>query len=97
MISITMVIDIMSNIHQIYNVIENHFYTGENIIKLLGFYFFFLEGVVGFNFYNSTDQILSQNICMQIYETTFFLQNGTMLIIFKKMLKENCIKVHFVL
>lgn len=36
-----MVIDIMSNIHQIYNVIENHFYTGENIIKLLGFYFFF--------------------------------------------------------
>lgn len=34
--------------------------------------FFFLEGVVGFNFYNSTDQILSQNICMQIYETTFF-------------------------
>lgn len=79
-----MIIDIMSNIHQIYNVlinrswhcwdkryfIENHFYTGENIIKMLGF--FFLEGVVGFNFYNSTDQILSQNICMQIYETTFF-------------------------
>lgn len=27
----------------------------------------------------------------------FFLQNGTMLIIFKKMSKENCIKVHFVL
>lgn len=36
--------------------------------------FFFLEGVVGFNFYNSTDQILSQNICMQIYETTFFFK-----------------------
>lgn len=64
---------------------------------MLGFYFFFLEGVVGFNFYNSTDQILSQNICMQIYETTFFFTKWNNVNNIKKMSKENCIKVQFVL
>lgn len=109
MISITTIIDIMSNIHQIYHVlinrswhcwdkryfIENHFYTGENIIKMLGFFFWrgwlvLIFTIVLIKFFHKTF------VCKSMKQL-FFLKNGTMLIKLKKMLKENCIKVHFVL